>query len=292
MSIDKLQERIRKLKNPSVVDFGIRPEHLPPHLLQMHDSFVCAYEQFCKELLHGLAQIVPGVRFSMGVMAAIGPEGILLLKDLLRTAQSLGYYVIMDGPGILSVQEAEFIAGSLMDPDQGWQFDGLILSPYIGSDGIKPFAAALKDTDKDLFAVVRTANRTAPELQDLLTGSRLVHLAAADIVKRFAEPIPSRCGYSRVGAVASASSADSLRTLRDKYKTLFFLLDGYDYPNANAKNCSYAFDKLGHGAAACAGTSVTAAWLDTPGDAQEYISLAVEAAQRMKKNLNRYIVLL
>jgi len=292
MSIDKLQERIRKLKNPSVVDFGIRPEHLPPHLLQMHDSFVFAYEQFCKELLKGLSETVAGVRFSMGAMSAIGPEGVLLLKDLMRTAQSLGYYVVLDGPAVLSAQEAEQVASLLMDPEQGWQFDGLVLSPYIGSDGIKPFAAALKDADKDLFVVVRTANRTAPEMQDLLTGSRLVHLAAADIVKRFSEPLPSRCGYSRVAAVAAASSADSLRTLREKYKALFFLLDGYDYPNANAKNCSYAFDKLGHGAAACAGISITAAWLDAPGDAQGYVLHAVEAAQRMKKNLTRYIAIL
>ena len=150
----------------------------------------------------------------------------------------------------------------------------------------------LNKINKDLFVVVRTANRSAPELQDLLTGSRLVHLAAADIVKRFAEPMIAKCGYSNVAAVAAASSADSLRTLREKYKSIFMLLDGYDYPNANAKNCSAAFDKLGHGAAACAGTSVTAAWLDAPGEAQEYVSLAVEAAQRMKKNLTRYIVLL
>ena len=31
MSIDILQERIRKLKNPSVIDFGVTPEHLPQH---------------------------------------------------------------------------------------------------------------------------------------------------------------------------------------------------------------------------------------------------------------------
>ena len=32
MSVDKLQERIRKLKNPSVVDFNLLPEHIPPHI--------------------------------------------------------------------------------------------------------------------------------------------------------------------------------------------------------------------------------------------------------------------
>ena len=83
-----------------------------------------------------------------------------------------------------------------------------------------------------------------------------------------------------------------MRNLRTAYKSMFMLLDGYDYPNANAKNCSNAFDKLGHGAAAIAGTSITAAWQEQPADAREFVALAVEAAQRMKKNLLRYITIL
>ena len=72
---------------------------------------------------------------------------------------------------------------------------------------------------------------------------------------------------------------------------MFLLLDGYDYPNANAKNCSFAFDKLGHGAAACAGVSVTAAWMEEDSE-NTYVTLAVEAAERMKKNLTRYVTIL
>ena len=89
--------------------------------------------------------------------------------------------------------------------------------------------------------------------------------------------------------MAGASSGDSLRALRSKYSRLFLLLDGYDYPNANAKSCSYAFDKLGHGAAACAGESILTAWKDAEGD---WAELAVAAAERMKKNLNRYVTIL
>ena len=148
----------------------------------------------------------------------------------------------------------------------------------------------LKETKKDIFAVVRTANRTAAELQDLLTGSRLMHMANADIVNRFSEQLVGRSGYSQVAMLAAASSADSLRTLRGKYKNTFLLLDGCDYPNANAKNCSFAFDSLGHGAAACAGLSVTAAWQEDDVQAA-YVEKAVEAAQRLKKNLLRYITI-
>ena len=87
-----------------------------------------------------------------------------------------------------------------------------------------------------------------------------------------------------------ASNANSLKTLRGKYKSLFLLLDGYDYPNANAKNCSFAFDALGHGAAACAGVSIAGAWQTT--EEEDPLAAALEAAERMRKNLTRYITVL
>jgi hypothetical protein len=67
-------------------------------------------------------------------------------------------------------------------------------------------------------------------------------------------------------------------------------VDGVDYPSGNAKNCSFAFDKMGHGAAVCASTSITAAWLDeeTDADGADYIECAMVAAQKLKKNLLRY----
>ena len=73
---------------------------------------------------------------------------------------------------------------------------------------------------------------------------------------------------------------------------LFFLLDGYDYPNANAKNCSFAFDKYGHGAAACSGTGITCAWKQAESDGADWLDQAKSAAERMKKNLTRYVTVL
>ena len=140
--------------------------------------------------------------------------------------------------------------------------------------------------------VVRTANKSAPELQDLLAGSRLVHAAAADHVNRYGTGTEGRFGYTQVGVLAAASSAESLRTLRTKYPRLFLLLDGYDYPNANAKNCSHAFDKFGHGAAACSGTGITCAWKQTESDGSDWLVHAQAAADRMKKNLTRYVTIL
>lgn len=292
MAIDKLQEKIRRLKNPLVVDFALLPANIPPHIAEMAENFLKSYVIYCKELLLGLKGVIPAVRFDFNAFAVLGTEGLESLACVLSFAKAQGYYVLLEGVQTLSEQSAAFVANALLQEDCKWEFDGLIISSYIGSDGLRPFVKILKDTGKDLFAVIRTGNKSASELQDLLTGGRLVHMAKADVVNRYAEDSVGKSGYSQVGIMAAASSADSLCNLRTKYRRLFMLLDGYDYPNANAKNCSFAFDKLGHGAAACAGNSITAAWKQSNSNGTDYVEQAVAAAEKARKNLTRYISIL
>lgn len=291
MSVDRLQEKIRKLKNPLIVDFSVLPAQIPPQILDQEETFAGAYRTFCLRLLEGLKSTVPAVRFDFGAFALLGGEGLSVLEEVLLYAKSQGFYVLLNGVETLSAQSTERAADMLFSDTCKWHFDGLITAAYIGSDAIRPYCDKLQDSEKALFIVARTANRSAPETQDLLTGSRLAHLAKTDIINRYAQPLMGRYGYSQVGVMAAASSADSLRTLREKFKNLFLLLDGCDYPNANAKNCSYAFDRLGHGSAACAGTSVTAAWQDADSSG-DYVLDAVRSAERLKKNLTRYVTVL
>lgn len=286
MSIDKLQNGIRKLKNPSMVGFSLDKSQIPPAYLETAPDMFGAYSAYSKALLTALQGIVPAVRFAFGSFAVMGTKGLETLMELLLAAKERGFYCLLDAPEMYSPQEAALVSDALF---ADWEFDGLVLSCYIGSDGIKPFADKIKAAKKDLFILLRTGNKSASELQDLLSGSRLWYMAAADTVKRLAEEQVEKCGYSRIASVGPAASADSLRTLRVKYPALFLLIDGYDYSGANAKNCSAAFDKLGHGAVACAGSSVVAAWQEENGDA---VTLAVQAAERMKKNLTRYISIL
>lgn len=292
MSVDLLQEKIRKKKNPSVVDLTTSPDRIPPSLLQVNPNWLDAYAAFIRKLMHTLREIVPAVRFQFAGFSLYGAEGLDLLKKLLEEAKDLGYYVLLDSVQILSPQMAQLAADILLKEDSQWMFDGLVVPTFIGSDGLKPFAEKMKGTDKSLFGVIRTGNKSAAELQDLLTGNRLSHTAAADLVNRLGEPMPARNGYHMIGAMTGASSADGIRTLRSKYPRLFLLLDGYDYPNANAKNCSFAFDRFGYGAAACAGDSIVGAWKYVECDGSEFYLYAAEAAERMKRNLCKYITIL
>ena len=289
MSIDLLHDKIRKLKNPLIVDFDIKEELLPPHLLDQEGSFAAAYVRYCHELMEALEGVVCGVRFSFDAFAML--DGLSELKRLMARAGELGFYVLLDGPQILSPWAAERAVQLLAGGE--YHCDGMIISPYIGSDAIKPFIPACTNVGKDLFIVVRSANKSASELQDLLTGKRLVQGAAAELVNRYGESIFTRCNYSRICAVSSAGTPDSLRNLRAQYKYMFLLVDGLDNPSGNVKNCTYAFDRYGYGAAISVGPTITAAWKECEGsDGTDYTDAAVQAADRIKKNLLRYISIL
>ena len=290
MSIDVLQDKIRKLKNPSMIDFAVKQENIPAHLLEAEGDADRAYYRFCNELLDGLQGVVPAVRFSFSLFA-LKKNGLEALSSLLSRAKKCGYYVVLEASGIQTPWNAECAADVLCGADSLYPCDALVVSPYIGSDAVKPFVPSCKG-GKALFVIVRSPNKTAAELQDLLTGTRLVHNATADMVNRFGETVPAKCGYSQIGALASAGAANSLKNLRSKYTRTFLLVDGLDYPSGNAKNCSYAFDRFGHGAVVCAGPSVTAAWQLNETDGSDFVSQAVQAAERMKKNITRYITVL
>ncbi len=291
MAVDILQEKIRKMKNPTMLELCPARRDIPAHILDACTT-ADAYARFCRELLTALKDMIPAVRVSFAAFALLGSQGMDALREVLVFAKKCGYYVLLDAPEILSPRVASLTAEALLGKESELRCDGLIISSYPGSDIIRPFLSYCKDEKKDIFLVARTANKSAPELQDLLAGGRVVHAAAADHVNRYGSDTAGKFGYTRVGILAAASSAGSLRNLRSNYPKLFMVLDGADYPNANAKNCSHAFDKFGHGAIAVVGTSITCAWKQNEEENPDYLTAAVSAAERMKKNLNRYVTIL
>lgn len=287
MAVDTLQEKIRKTKNPTMLELCFGKEDIPASVLEQADSVSAAFAAYARDLLTGLKDIVPAVRVSFASFAVLGAGGMTALADVLAAAKKQGYYVALDAPELLSPKAAALTAEALF----AWSVDALVISGYPGSDVIKPFLNYCKEGKKDIFVVARTANKSAPELQDLLAGGRLVHAAAADHVNRYGADTAGKFSYTRVGILAAASAAQSLKDLRSKYPRLFMILDGADYPNANAKNCANAFDKFGHGAVAVVGDAICAAWKQAEGEI-EPVEAARDAALRMKKNLNRYVTIL
>ena len=111
MSVDALQERIRKRKCALVVDLTVLPGALPPEFGEM--PFPEGYRGYVSALLKGLKGMVPGVRFRVSAFALLGAEALAVLPELTRQASELGYYVLMEAPELGSRELAELAAQRL-----------------------------------------------------------------------------------------------------------------------------------------------------------------------------------
>lgn len=285
MSIDSLKNKIRKLRNPSAVTIAPTMEQVPPMFLTAFEDPVMAMGEYCVKVLEALKGLLPTARVNFGSFAIHGAEGLNQLERVLDAAAKLGYYVILDWQRLEDPAGAK-AAAELILVREKWKCDAVVLCGYAGSDCVRPYIAAAGK--KDVYVTLKTPNKSGSELQDLQTGGRVVYTAGADLLTRWGGESMDRCGYSRVAAVVSATHGASIRTIREKYPRLFLLVDGLEASGANAKNASLAFDKLGYGALVC--SNLLGAWQEA-GDADP-VTAAQEAAERMKRNVTRYVTVL
>lgn len=288
MSIDTLQLKMKKLNNTLMVDLSAGSEI--PEILG--EDICDAYWNFASRLLAGLKGEVAAIRFSLMSFLLLGDSGPAVLSRLMKQASSLGFYTLLDACGVSTPTWAKYAADRIWGGESGPQCDGVMISGYFGSELIKPFLPYCENQKKDLFVVVRSPNRSASEIQDLLAGSRTVHMAAADYVNRFGGNTVGKYGFSRVGIAASATAGDSVKMLRAKYPKLFMIVDGLEVTGANAKNASYGFNRLGHGAIVCVGSSVTGAWKEAEYKDMDFVQASVEAARKVQKKIGRYVTVL
>lgn len=306
MSIDILQERIRTMKNPTVVGLDPTPDVVPAYLLeearqrldQGPEAVASAYETFCLAILDSLRDQVAGVKVQSACFAVLGGPGISAMQRVLAHARALGYYTILDSMRGDMPETAEVYAsgvfGSVEAAGPGfapYACDAVTLNGYLGGDSIRPFLPYCR-SGKSVFVLVKTSNRSSVEVQDLLSGGRLVHTAMADLVSRWGADLYGKYGYSQVAAVVGATYPETIRNLRAKYDRMFFLVPGYGAQGGSAKNVQYAFDRFGHGAAICASRSILGAWKSGDSDGRDFAQRATEAAEKMKKSLGKYCVIM
>ena len=177
------------MKNPTVAGLDARLEYVPPHIVE---KYVAAYGETRKAaveaifefncgLMDALNDIVPAVKPQAAYYENLGWEGMEMLERTIRYAKRKGFFVIADiKRGDIGTTAAAYSEGWLgktkvgetMVP--GFDADCVTLNGYMGSDAIKPFLKDAESEDKCVFALVRTSDPSAIELQDMVAGDRLV----------------------------------------------------------------------------------------------------------------------
>ena len=291
VSVDTLQAKIRKKKNPTVVAMDLRENCIPAACLEAADGdLAAAYVTFGTKVLEALASVVPAVKFNTAYYEALGSAGMLALETLCKTAAELGFYVMMETNRCDLEAAAELEAKTWFGPALGT--DAVCISAFTGSDGVRPYLPYCRDGEKSVFVLARTGNKSAREVQDLLSGDRVIHTVMMDLAMRWSTDLFEKSGYSRIGVVLGAADVHSLQTLRQRYDRLFFLVPGYGVQCLPARDLRHAFDKFGHGAVVEAAGGILDAWKKGDSDGSDFAERAAAAAEKMREDLARHVTVI
>ncbi|MGO8747551.1 MAG: orotidine-5'-phosphate decarboxylase [Thermoguttaceae bacterium] len=251
---DRLDESIRRCRNPVLVGLDPRMDSLPPGLRPSGDLSVeagaAAYGAFCRGVIDVVAPLVSAVKPQSAFFEELGPAGMTVLMETIAYARAKGLLVIVDGKrndiGSTAVAYAQGFLGG--EGRSAWGADALTVSPYLGGDSLEPFVDVAVARAAGVFVLVKTSNPGGKMIQDLIADGRPVYQHVAAYVERLAEKTAGDCGYGVVGAVVGATYPEQLALLRQQMPHTWFLVPGYGSQGGTARDVAAAFDEHGKGA--------------------------------------------
>jgi orotidine-5'-phosphate decarboxylase len=307
MFVDRLIEQIREKNNPSVIGLDPRIEYVPAYLREKArkelgnnaKSTAEAILSFNRKLIDALYDMIPAVKPQVAYYEMYGLEGLRVFKETVDYAKSKGLLVIADGKrnDIGSTAEAystAFLGKTLLDEgleQSMFDVDALTVNPYLGFDGIKPFAEDCKRYEKGIFVLVKTSNKTSGQLQDLkLQDGKTLYEVVAGLVQEWGRETTGKYGYSSVGAVVGATYPEQAEVLRSIMQNAYILVPGYGAQGGTAADAVKSFNKDGLGAIINASRSVICAyqselWKKQYGE-EQFADAARAEALRMRDDIN------
>ncbi|WP_235905378.1 orotidine-5'-phosphate decarboxylase [Tautonia marina] len=256
---DRLIAKMREVGNGVVVGIDPRPKQFPREIAERFpksaEGIARSLLAFGEEILGVVAGKVPAVKFQSAFYEEFGPAGVSALHASAADAKRRGLFVIIDGKrnDIGSTAEAYargYLGHPPIDEQKGpaWQGDALTINPYLGSDGVTPFAKVAGERGRGLFVLVRTSNPSAGEFQDLIADGKPIYRHVADRLVGWAEPLKGESGYSAIGAVVGATYPEQLAELREAMPGILFLIPGYGAQGGTAADVAAGCDADGLGA--------------------------------------------
>ncbi len=274
---DRLALRIKKT---SPVCVGLDPilQQLPEGI----EKSPAGVEKFCKGIIDAVSDIACAVKPQLAYFELLGWEGMKVFFEVCGYAQKKGLIVIADGKRNDIGSTCDAYAEAYLGEDK--PIDALTVSPYLGSDGIKPFVDACTKNDRGIYILVKTSNPSSGELQDLPIGDEVVHEHLAQLVESWATAgLGQQSNLSCIGAVIGATYPEELTYLRTLMPHVPFLIPGYGAQGGTAEDCRTGF--LADGTGAIVNSSRGILYASKGSDWQKEASKAVEGMARELKRV-------
>ena len=262
-TVDHLIENIIKTKNPSVI--GLDPDiRKIPACYKMNvtqsnpfDAVADMIYAFNSDIIDAISPLVPAVKPQMAFYEKYGSHGVAAFEKTVAYAKSKGLVVIEDAKrnDIGNTAQAyadghlgkvELLDGSLVPSINA---DFLTVTPFLGSESMRPFVDICTNYNKVIFVLVKTSNTSSGEIQDIITNTGLtVSQSIAKYVAEQADLFIGKYGYSSIGAVVGATYPEDAVSLRQMMPKSYFLVPGYGAQGGGAQDILPCFNSDGLGA--------------------------------------------
>lgn len=190
---------------------------------------------FNKEIIDETEDVVACYKVQIAYYEALGLAGLNAYVKTLKYLREKSLVTIADiKRGDIS-DTAKMYAKAHFEGD--FEADFITLSPYMGLDSIEPYMNYLESGNKGAFALVRTSNKGAEDIQYIDTKSedKIYHIVG-DKINEMGKRTIGNCGYSALGAVVGCTHVDEAKFMRDKMNDTFFLIPGYGAQGGKAED--------------------------------------------------------
>lgn len=186
---------------------------------------------FARAIIEATRDLVCAYKPNLGFYLAEGAAGVVALERIVRLIPP-DIPIILDGKfGDIGNTAEAYARGAF----EQFKADAVTLSPYMGSDSVKPF---LKYADKGAFVLARTSNANAGELQELpITHHALRKMGevmrnASSVSHLLYEEVALKAnawhaaGPGACGLVVGATAPEEMKRIREISPDLPFLIPG------------------------------------------------------------------
>ena len=239
LAIDRLIEKIIKLKSPVVMGLDPRYDVIPECVRNKYSSDLegasKAILEYNKCLIDNTYDIIPAIKPQIAFYEMFGIPGMKIFLDTCKYAKEKGMIVIADnkrgdiGSTAKGYSNAYLGKTKIGDIEESiFDVDFITVNPYMGTDCIEPFVEDCKKYDKGIFILAKTSNPSSGELQDeKLESGEEIYKKVISLIETWGEDLRGKYGYSSIGAVVGATYPKQLEELRNLAKHTFFLIPGY-----------------------------------------------------------------
>ena len=187
----------------------------------------------CRSLIERAGPACVAIKPQLACFERLGAPGWSALERVCATAQESGLLVVADGKrGDVPVTAAAYAQALVGEtptpwgPVAGLGADAFTANPLLGADALEPLLAAAEAAGAGVFALVRTSNPGAADVQDLPAPEQPLHERLASLVDGLSERLLGENGLSGMGAVVGATEPEHIARLRSLMPRSIFLIPG------------------------------------------------------------------